>query len=221
MRILLIEDDEKVASFIRNGLAQNSSVVDWATSGLAGLNMVRSSGYDAVILDLMLPDTDGLEVVREMRRGEITTPVLALSARGATEQRVEGLDAGCDDYLPKPFAFDELLARLRALHRRPNIANVPRLEYSDLTVDPVRHTVMRGSRQIELTTREYALLELLLRHPQQVLTRTKILEAVWSFDFDSGTNLLDVYIHSLRKKLEQGSQSRLIHTIRGVGFVLR
>lgn len=221
MRILVVEDEEKVASFVRKGLEQSSYTVDVATNGEEGLVLATSNEYAAIVLDVMLPGRDGLSVVRELRQRGHTVPVLALTARGALEDRVQGLDSGCDDYLAKPFAFDELLARLRALLRRQASARTPRLEYGGIVLDPVTRAVTRDGRPIELTNKEYALLELLLRHPEQVFTRTAILESIWGYDFDAGSNVLEVYMNFLRKKIDQGGAPRLLHTVRGVGYVLR
>jgi len=222
MRILVVEDEEKVASFVRKGLEQSSYTVDVALNGADALASVAVNDYAAIILDLMLPDRDGLSVVRTMRQAGSTVPVLALTARSALEDRVQGLDSGCDDYLAKPFAFDELLARLRALLRRQaSAARLPRLEYGGLTLDPATRAVHRDGKPIELTNKEYALLELLLRHPDQVFTRTAILESVWGYDFDAGSNVLEVYMNFLRKKIDSASTRKLLHTVRGVGYVLR
>jgi DNA-binding response OmpR family regulator len=222
MRILVVEDEEKVASFVRKGLEQSSYTVDVATTGEEALEYAAVNEYAAIVLDMMLPGRDGMSVVRELRRQGNATPVLALTARSALEDRIQGLDSGCDDYLGKPFAFDELLARLRALLRRPSgTARLPHLEYAGLTLDPVTRAVARDGRPIELTNKEYALLELLLRHPGQVFTRTAILESVWGYDFDTGSNVLEVYMNFLRKKVDQNASRRLLHTVRGVGYVLR
>jgi DNA-binding response OmpR family regulator len=222
MRILVVEDEEKVASFVRKGLEQSSYTVDVAMTGEDALAYAATNEYAAIILDIMLPGQDGLSVVRELRGQGNAVPVLALTARSALEDRVQGLDSGCDDYLAKPFAFDELLARLRALLRRQSgSGRTPRLEYAGLTLDPVTRVVTRDGKPIELTNKEYALLELLLRHPGQVFTRTAILESVWGYDFDAGSNVLEVYMNFLRKKIDQGSARRLLHTVRGVGYVLR
>src|SRR5437588_1922150 len=217
MRILLIEDEEKVASFIKKGLEQSAFTVDWAPSGEEGLEHARANEYHAILLDLMLPGKDGLQVVRELRASGSGVPVLALTARGSLEDRVAGLDSGCDDYLAKPFAFDELLARLRALLRRQtNATRLPRLQFAGLTLDPATRAVHRDGRPIELTNKEYALLELLLRHPGQVYTRTAILESVWGYDFDAGSNVLEVYMNFLRKKIDAPGLPKLLHTVRGV-----
>jgi heavy metal response regulator len=221
MRVLVVEDEEKVASFIRKGLEQSAYTVDWASTGEDGLALARANDYQAIVLDLMLPGKDGLAVVRDLRAAGSGVPVLALTARGSLEDRVVGLDSGCDDYLAKPFAFDELLARLRALLRRSSNRPANRMEYAGLVVDPVSRAVSRDGRSIELTNKEYALLEALLRRPGQVFTRTSLLESVWGYDFDSGSNVLDVYMNFLRKKIDHGFPTRLLHTVRGVGYVLR
>jgi two-component system, OmpR family, copper resistance phosphate regulon response regulator CusR len=222
MRILVVEDEIKVASFLKQGLEQSSYTVDVVHTGEDALDYALINDYGAIVLDIMLPGRDGLSVVRELRARKIGFPVLALTARNALEDRVHGLDSGCDDYLPKPFAFDELLARLRALLRRhTSESRLPRLEYSGLSIDPATRAVQRDGRAIELTNKEYALLELLLRHPAQVFTRTAILESVWGYDFDAGSNVLEVYMNFLRKKIDSNGTKKLLHTVRGVGYVLR
>ncbi|MGC8669421.1 MAG: response regulator [Chthonomonadales bacterium] len=221
MRILLVEDEEKVASFIRKGLEQSAYTVDWAATGPDGLAMALNAEYHAIILDLMLPGMDGLDVVSRLRLRGSSVPVLALTARATLDDRVAGLDSGCDDYLPKPFAFDELLARLRALLRRASSRQVPRMEYAGLVVDPVTRRVTREGKPITLTNKEYAILEMLIRRPEQVLTRVALMEGVWGYDFDSGSNVLDVYMNFLRKKIDHGFPVKLLHTVRGVGYVLR
>jgi len=221
MRILVVEDEEKVASFVKKGLEQSSYTVDTVTTGDDALAFALATAYDAIILDIMLPGRDGLSVVRELRSRGISTPVLALTARGSLEDKIHGLDSGCDDYLPKPFAFDELLARLRALLRRQPASRAVKLEYSGVALDPVTRAITRDGKPIELTNKEYALLELLLRHPGQVFTRTAILESVWGYDFDAGSNVLEVYMNFLRKKIDAVGKKKLLHTVRGVGYVLR
>jgi heavy metal response regulator len=221
MRILVVEDEEKVASFIRKGLEQSAYSVDVVSTGEDALSHAAAMEYDAIVLDLMLPGMDGLQVVKALREQDSDVPVLALTARGALEDRVKGLDAGCDDYLPKPFAFDELLARLRALLRRAGTVRTPVLEFADLILDPATRTVTRGGKRIELTNREYALLELLMRHPHQVMTRTSLIENVWGYDFDPSSNVLEVYMNFLRKKIDAGFEKKLLHTVRGVGYVLK
>jgi DNA-binding response OmpR family regulator len=221
MRILIVEDEEKVAAFIRKGLEQSSYAVDHAPSGEEALKLVDGTAYDAVILDLMLPGISGLDVVREIRKRKMDVPVIALTARGELDDRVAGLEAGCDDYLPKPFAFTELLARLKALLRRATTVRPAVLTYRDLTLDPVTRTVTRGTRKIELTNKEYALLEYLMRFPEQVLTRPTLLEAVWGYDFETQSNVLEVYMNFLRKKIDAKFPRKLLQTVRGVGYVLR
>ncbi len=222
MRVLVVEDEDKVASFVRKGLEQSAYTVDVAPSGEEALDLLAVNEYDAVILDVMLSGRDGLSVVRELRSLGNAVPVLALTARGALEDRIQGLDSGCDDYLPKPFAFDELLARLRALMRRQSGGGrTPRMEYAGVVLDPVTRAVARDGRAIELTNKEYALLELLLRHPGHVYTRTAILESVWGYDFDAGSNVLEVYMNFLRKKIDVAGSRKLLHTVRGVGYVMR
>ncbi len=223
MRILLAEDEEKVASFVKKGLEQSAYVVDWVSNGEDGLDYALTNEYDAIVMDLMLPGRDGLSVVREIRQRGKSVPILALTARSALEDRVQGLDAGCDDYLAKPFAFDELLARLRAIMRRQSGGSPKslKLEYGGVTLDPVTRGVTRDGKPIELTNKEYGLLDLLLRHPGQVFTRTTILENVWGYDFDAESNVLEVYMNFLRKKIDKPGQTKLLHTVRGVGYVLR
>jgi len=222
VRVLIVEDQPKLAALLARGLREEGHAADVTGRGEDALWMAPSAPYDAIVLDIMLPGRDGLSVVRELRSSGNATPVLALTARGALEDRIQGLDSGCDDYLPKPFAFDELLARIRALMRRQaGGGRSPRMEYAGIVLDPVTRVVARDGRTIELTNKEYALLELLLRHPGHVYTRTAILESVWGYDFDAGSNVLEVYMNFLRKKIDAGSAKKLLHTVRGVGYVLR
>lgn len=223
MRILVVEDEEKVATFIRKGLEQSSYTVDITHTGEDALAFAEANEYNLMILDIMLPGRDGLSVVRDLRERGNGLPVLALTARSAHADEVQALDSGCDDYLAKPFAFDVLLARVRALLRRHqgSPGRAPRLEFADLALDPVTRSVTRNGRTIELTNKEFALLELLLRHPGRVFTRTAILESVWGYDFDAGSNVLEVYMNLLRKKIESGGEKKLLHTVRSVGYVLR
>lgn len=221
MRILVVEDEEKVSDVIRRGLEQSDFEADVAASGEEALERLKAASYDAVVLDLMLPGIGGLDVVRELRRLRMEVPVLALTARGSTEDRIEGLDAGCDDYLPKPFAFGELLARLRALLRRATAVRVPALEYAGLVLDPVTRTVLRGGKRIELTNKEYALLEYMMRFPEKTLTREELLSNIWGYDFETQSNVLEVYMNFLRKKIDPATGRKLLHTVRGVGYVLR
>jgi heavy metal response regulator len=221
MRILLVEDDRKVASFIRKGLTEEGYAVDVAHDGEAGLFMGLDRLHDVIVLDVMLPGKPGFQVLRELRQAKVITPVLLLTARDAVEDKVQGLDAGADDYLTKPFAFAELLARVRALLRRGKAGQAATLQVADLTLDPAARTVKRGGETIPLTNREFALLEYFLRNPGRVLTRTMIAEHVWDYSFDAGTNVIDVYVNYLRKKVDAGREPKLIHTVRGVGYVLR
>ena len=221
MRILLVEDDKKVASFIRKGLEEEGYAVDVAADGEAGLFMGLDRLHDLIILDVMLPKKPGFQVLRELRQAKVATPVLMLTARDTIEDKVQGLDAGADDYLTKPFVFAELLARVRALLRRRAEARSPRLQVADLVLDPATRSVTRGGQPITLTNREFALLEYLMRNAGRVLTRTAITEHVWDYDFDSGTNVIDVYVNYLRKKIDAGHEPKLLHTVRGAGYVLR
>jgi len=221
MRILVVEDEERVASFIRKGLEESGYVVEVAGTGEDGLDLALASRFDAIVLDMMLPGMSGIQVVRELRARRQETPVLALTARSGLDDRVEGLDAGCDDYLPKPFAFSELQARLRALLRRRQSGASPVLEYAGLKLDIASRTVRRDGKTIELTNKEYQLLEMLLRRPTQVITRAQLLEGVWGYDFDPETNVLEVYINFLRKKIDRAHEKKLLHTVRGVGYVIR
>jgi two-component system response regulator MprA len=220
-RVLVVDDDPKIVSMMRRGLIFAGYEVATADSGEAALEQTLGELPDVVILDVMLPGLDGLEVCRRMRAAEPRLPILLLTARDRVPDRVAGLDAGADDYLVKPFAFDELLARIRALLRRSGGELVESLSFSDLTLDPDTHEVRRGERVIDLTLTEYQLLELLLRHPRQVLARDRIHDAVWGHDFYLESNVIDVHIKRLREKLEAGSEPRLIQTIRGVGYSLR
>jgi len=221
VRILLVEDDRKVASFIRKGLMEEGYAVDVAPDGETGLAMGLDRPHDVIVLDVMLPGKSGVQVVRELRQAKVVTPVLLLTARDAVEDKVQGLDAGADDYLTKPFAFAELLARVRALLRRGATAQVPLIQVADLTLDPAGRTLKRGGEPISLTNREFALLEYFMRNPGRVLTRTMITEHVWDYSFDSATNVIDVYVNYLRRKIDAGRERKLIHTVRGVGYVLK
>jgi heavy metal response regulator len=220
MRVLVIEDEPGVAQFIQQGLTESGYAVDVAHDGAEGLDYALAKTYDAIVLDIMLPWLNGLEVLCELRNQRVKTPVLLLTARDTVDDRVQGLDVGADDYLVKPFAFPELLARLRALLRRPPLQSDAILQMGDLEMDLTRHEVRRAGQIIELSQREFSLLELLLRHPNQVLTRTQIMEHVWNFNFYSETKVVDVYIGYLRRKIDQDFAYPLIHTIRGVGYKL-
>lgn len=220
-RILVVDDDPKILNLMRRGLAFAGYRVDLAASGEAALGLARDYPPDIVVLDVMLPGMDGLEVCRRLRAGDPTLPVLMLTARDRVPDRVAGLDAGADDYLVKPFAFDELEARIRALLRRAGPRPADLLTFADLTLDPRTRDVLRGERPVELTTLEFDLLEHLMRHPRQVLTRDQIFEGVWGSDFLGGSNVIDVRIMRLREKLEAGGEPRLIQSVRGVGYSLR
>jgi DNA-binding response OmpR family regulator len=219
MRILVVEDEASIAHFVRQGLTEAGHAVDLAWDGREGLDYALAADYDVLVLDIMLPKLNGLELVRELRRRGDKTPTLMLTARDTVDDRVQGLDAGADDYLVKPFAFSELLARVRALLRRPPLQTSTVLQVGDLAMDTASREVRRDGRLIELSPREYAILEYLMRHPNQVLTRTQIGEHIWNFDFYNESNVVDVYIGYLRRKVEQGSEP-LIHTVRGVGYRL-
>ena len=220
MHILVVEDEQRLAYLLRRVLLEERHTVDLAHDGHAGLDLALSDTYDAVILDLMLPGIDGLEVCRQLRVEHIMTPVLMLTARGAVEDRVTGLNVGADDYLTKPFAMEELLARVNALLRRRERRFDESLQLcvGDLTLDLVRHEARRDGQVIELTAKEFALLEYLMRHPGRVLTRTQIVDAVWRYDLDALSNVVDIYIHYLRDKIDQGFSHPLIKTVRGVGY---
>jgi len=219
VRVLVIEDEVRVRSFLVRGLEEAGFAVDSAAAGDEGLHMALVHPYDAILLDLGLPGKDGLSVLRELRASKRATPVLILSAREELEDRVRGLDLGADDYLGKPFAFAELLARLRALLRR-GTARASALQVDDLEIDLVTRKVRRGGRSIELTAKEFALLEYLARHAGEVVTRTMIAEHVWDLNFDSFSNVIDVYIRYLRRKIDEPFERKLIHTRRGIGYVL-
>lgn len=220
MRILLVEDERKVASFIARALRESTYAVDIAESGEKALEMGTDVLYDAILLDVRLPGLSGIEVCRELRQRGIEAPVLMLTARGLVEQRVEGLDAGADDYLTKPFVLAELLARVRALVRRGFHSGNAKLRYADLELDRHRRRAMRGKEAIPLTAKEFALLEFFLLRAPELVTRTEIVEHVWDCHFDSETNLVEVYINRLRQKVDQNRSTKLIHTIRGVGYRL-
>jgi heavy metal response regulator len=221
MHILVVEDERKVASFIKRGLEAANYSVDVEHEGAAGLTRLLKGGYDLVILDIMLPKLDGLSLMKEMRRREVNVPVLLLTARVTVADKVMGLDLGADDYLTKPFAFEELLARVRALLRRGAAAAPAALAVADLRLDPATRDVTRGGKRIDLTPKEYALLEFLLRRREQVLSRAVIAQHVWGVNYDTFTNVIDVYVNYLRKKIDTGFEPKLIHTVRGAGYVLK
>lgn len=220
MRILVVEDEQGVAQFIEQGLVEASYAVDVAHDGVEGLDYALAAQYDVIVLDIMLSKMNGLTMLHEIRDQGVKTPVLLLTARDSVEDRVRGLDSGADDYLVKPFAFSELLARVRALLRRPPLQADTILRAGNLEMDIARREVRRAGQLIELSPREFSLLELLLRHPNQVLTRTQIIEHVWNFDFFSETNVVDVYIGYLRRKIDRDFETPLIQTVRGVGYRL-
>jgi len=225
MRILVVDDDRAVRESLRRSLSFNGYSVDLATDGQDALEQVAASRPDAMVLDVMMPRVDGLEVCRRLRSTGDDLPILVLTARDSVSERVAGLDAGADDYLPKPFALEELLARLRALLRRatpdPDNSADEVLRFADLSLDPATREVTRGDRQISLTRTEFSLMEMLMANPRRVLTRSRILEEVWGYDFPTSGNALEVYVGYLRRKTEAGGEPRLIHTVRGVGYVLR
>jgi heavy metal response regulator len=218
MRILVVEDEPEIAGFIARGLTENGHSVDVAADGDEALHWPSVAEFDLIVLDVMLPSVDGVEVCRTLRARGLRTPILMLTARDTVEDRVRGLDSGADDYLVKPFAFAELLARVRALSRREPalVGNV--LEVGDLVIDTATREARRGESLLDLTAKEFSLLEYLMRHPNQVLSRTVIAEHVWNYDFDNATNVIDVHIKNLRKKVDEGRDRRLIHTVRGAGY---
>jgi len=221
MRILLVDDEVKFSSVLRGGLEEHGYAVDLAHDGADGYQLARFEPYDLIILDVMLPGMDGLQICRRLRAERRNVPILMLTARDAVDDRVAGLDCGADDYLVKPFAFQELLARSRALLRRDGPARDPVLRVADLELDTVSHSVCRGQRGIDLTSKEYAILEYFVRNPNRVLTRAQIAEHVWDYDFVAMSNVVDVYVGNLRRKLADDSEPRLLHTIRGSGYQLK
>ena len=221
MRILVVEDEAKVASFIKRGLEEEHYAVDVASDGEEGVDMVDVYEYDLAILDIMLPKRDGLSVLSHIRKKNKSMPVILLTAKDMLEDKVKGLDMGADDYLTKPFAFEELLARIRALLRRGKPEESLLLVLDDLVLDPVTHNVTRDGGEIPLTAKEYALLEYFMRNPERVLTRTMISEHVWNIKFDTYTNVIDVYISYLRNKIDKGHDKKLLHTVRGVGYMIK
>lgn len=221
MRILVVEDEKKVASFIQRGLEGEGFSVDVAYDGEEGVELGTKNNYDLILMDIMLPKMDGLAAIKALRSKDVTSPVLCLTAKDTVEDIVSGLDSGSDDYLTKPFAFAELLARVRALVRRGTQERGAEITYADLRLDPVAHKVWRGNGEIDLTAKEYALLEFFMRNPETTLTRTMIAEHVWDYTFDSFTNIIDVYVNYLRKKVDRDFSKKLIHTVRGIGYVLK
>jgi DNA-binding response OmpR family regulator len=221
MNILVIEDEKKIAHFIKNGLKEEGYAVDVCYDGETGLNHAQINEYDLLVVDLMLPKIDGLTLCKNFRKENTTTPILILTARSSIQDKVTGLDSGANDYLTKPFAFEEFLARIRALLRVKTNAVSNKLKYADLSMDLLTHTVKRGTKDISLTTKEFSLLEYLLRNAETVVTRTMISEHVWGVDFETFTNSIDVYINYLRNKIDHGFDKKLIHTLRGRGYILK
>jgi DNA-binding response OmpR family regulator len=220
MRILVVEDDRKVAGFVERGLKEDGYAVDVAHDGVDGSLKAHVHDYDLLILDVMLPGKTGYEILTELRREENSVPILLLTARDAAEEVVRGLDAGADDYLTKPFSFEVLLARVRALIRRGGARRMDRLRYADVELDRLQHLVTRGGRDLKLTAKEFQLLEYFLLHPGEVVRRTRLLEKVWDLSFDPMSNVVDVHVAKLRQKLRLGGERPLIHTVRGVGYIL-
>jgi two-component system, OmpR family, copper resistance phosphate regulon response regulator CusR len=221
MRILVIEDEVKIAQFIKRGLKEEGYAVDVANDGEEGHFLLSSNDYDAIILDLMMPKLDGLTLCRELRKEGNQTPIIMLTAKDTVKDKVKGLDSGADDYLPKPFAFEELLARVRVLLRKKDNRVQTQLKVEDLSLDLLTHKVTRAEREIDLTVKEYALLEYLMRNAGNIVTRTMISEHVWDINFDTFTNVIDVYINYLRNKIDSGFTDKMIHTVRGKGYLLK
>ena len=221
MRILVIEDERKVASFIKRGLEEEKYIVETAADGEEGLQLATAATFDAIVLDVMLPKKDGFEVLRSIREQGLATPVIMLTARGNTEDRVQGLDLGADDYLAKPFHFEELAARLRSILRRSSTEKSTKLQVGDLTLDLVTHFAYMDEKEIELTTKEYALLEYLMRNRDRILSRSMIMQAVWKHNFDPESNIIDVYIKRIRQKIDRPERPQMIQSIRGVGYRMR
>jgi DNA-binding response OmpR family regulator len=221
VRILVVEDNKKTAAFISKALKPEGFAVNVLDNGDDALSTLIATPFDAVVLDIMLPGRDGLSLLQQLRARGNRTPVLLLSARGEVNERVEGLDAGADDYLAKPFALEELIARVRALVRRGDESKSAILRLGDLTLDTTTRIARRGKRTIELTAREYRLLELLMRSPGRICGRMMIIEKVWDYDFDPGSNIVDVYVRRLRGKIDEGFETKLLHSVRGVGYVLK
>ena len=221
MRILLVEDDKGIVRFVRKGLLENSFSVDVAANGEEGLNAVLHMKYDLVVLDILLPKMDGREVLKRLRSTDVQTPVVFLTAKDSEGDIVHGLNLGADDYLTKPFSFNELLARIQAILRRERVVNLSsRFQVSNLILEPDGHRVFREKTKIELTPKEYALLEFFMRHPGEIITRTMISEKVWDVHFDTSTNIIDVHVSHLRNKIDKDFEPKLLHTVKGVGYVL-
>jgi DNA-binding response OmpR family regulator len=221
MRVLVVEDEKKVANFIKHGLEEERYIVETANDGVTALDTVMNNHFDAIVLDVMLPGKDGLTLLKEIRDSGISTPVILLTARSTVEDKVAGLDLGADDYLPKPFSFDELAARLRSILRRSSPEKSTKLRAGDMVLDTVSHLAYRHGREIELTTKEYALLEYMMRNKNRILSRSTITQHVWKHNFDPESNIIDVYIKRLRSKIERDDEKPLVQSIRGVGYRLR
>jgi heavy metal response regulator len=221
MRILVIEDEDKVADFIKRGLKEEGYAVDVASDGEEGYYQATTNFYDLILLDLMLPKLDGLSLCRKLRQEDNHTPIIMLTAKDSIKDKVKGLDSGADDYLAKPFSFEELLARIRVILRKGKSLQPTKLQVGDLVLDLLSHKAWRGAEEIALTTKEYALLEYLMRNAGSIITRTMISEHVWDINFDTFTNVIDVYVNYLRNKIDKGRKKKLIHTIRGRGYVLK
>lgn len=221
MRVLIVEDEKKISDFIKRGLREEGYSVDSAYDGEEGHFLATTGEYDLIVLDIMLPGIDGISLCRKLREEKIVTPIMMLTAKDSVKDKVKGLDSGADDYLIKPFAFEEFLARIRALLRKRDSTAVTKMQIMDLVLDLMTHKVTRSGKEIELTTKEYALLEYLMRNAGAVVTRTMISEHVWDVNFDTYTNVIDVYINYLRNKIDKGHKYKLIHTLRGRGYTLK
>ena len=221
MRILVVEDEKKIADFVKRGLREEGYAVDVAYDGKEGYLLASANDYDIIILDLMLPQMDGVTVCKKLREAKVKSPIIMLTAKDTVQDKVIGLDSGADDYVTKPFSFEELLARMRVVLRKEEARGATKLQAADLVLDLVAHKVARGGNEIELTTKEYALLEYLMRNAGTIVTRTMISEHVWDIDFDTFTNVIDVYINYLRNKIDHGYKKKLIHTVRGRGYLLK
>ncbi len=220
MRLLIVEDEPKMAGIMRRGFEQEGYAVDMTADGAEAIWMASENPYDCIVLDVMIPSTDGIEVCRRLREGSVWTPIVMVTARGAVRDRVRGLNVGADDYLTKPFSFEELVARVRALIRRGSVERPPILAVADLTLDSARRSVVRAGREISLTPKEFSLLEYLMHHADEVVTRTQIREHVWDWQFDGSSNVVDVYVRYLREKIDRPFSKPLIRTVRGVGYAI-
>jgi DNA-binding response OmpR family regulator len=221
MRVLVVEDERRLASIIKRGLIEEGYAVDAVYDGEEAQYMAETTNYDVIVLDIMLPKKDGIAVCKDLRAKKINTPILMLTARDSVEDRVKGLDSGADDYVIKPFAFSELLARIRALLRRESLSKTPKIQVGDLLLDTLTREAWRGERKIDLTTKEYSILEYFMSHPNMVITRTMLEENAWDYEYDSMSNIIDVYIRRLRRKIDRDSEDSLIQTVRGAGYRLK